>query len=500
MIIVDSDTMAAIDKKARDNFAYPGILLMENAGLNSLRILEEKTLSHYENKNTVFVCGSGNNGGDALVMARHHFIRGNKGSIITTGSAYKEGHAKINFELCRNLGIKILDWKKKKKESLEELKKSLVIVDGIAGTGLKGPLREREAELCDEINSTGSFICSIDIPSGIGDNFKNSFKSVNADLTITIGLPKTSLYYPSARKRCGRIIITDAAFPPSVLSIENPSCILIEKDMANRYISLPPHWSYKNSRGHAAVFAGSRGKSGAGVLSSRAALKSLAGLVTLYTDKEIYSSLISSVTSVMLDSFPPEKPFKELLKTHDAFIAGPGWGFEKEKRALLEKLLLETDKPLVIDADGISLLSSLKDQFNNKNCIITPHPGEFATLVKVPVDDIMDNPAPYLKSFCIKTGITVVLKSHVTWICTPGGKIMILDSMNPALATAGSGDILAGIIGGLLAYGLHPEKAAVSGVIIHSEAGKKCYNEKGYFASEELLDFISLVIKEIKQA
>ena len=503
---LDSTQMAEIDKKAQKDFDYPSILLMENAGINCYRYLEKNILPSLASNRAVFVCGSGSNGGDALVLARHHFLQKRDGTIILTGTFKPQSPAEINLNICRKLGIKILSWKEDRNKSVRELKSSSIIIDGITGTGLNGELRQNEADICKVINSTGSFVCSLDVPSGISDNFKSSWQSVSADLTITIGLPKISLYFPSSRKRCGRIAFAGAGFPLSLIEIDNPEYILIDTDNPEYFPELPSPWSYKNSRGHTAVYAGSRGKSGAAVLCSKAALNSLSGLVTLFTDSDIHTGLSGALSSVMLNIFEPDKSLQPSIDNYNSIITGPGWGMEKHKEDFLKHLLSETQKPLVIDADGITHLSSILDKsgffksgkiiIKNKNCIITPHPGEFSRLIKADIADILDNPSPYLKKFTAASGIVTVLKSHTTWIGLPSGRIMILDKPNPALATAGSGDILSGIIGGLLAFGASVEKAAAAGVVIHSLAGEKCFNEKGFFASEEMLQYIPLIIKK----
>ncbi|MCL2705874.1 MAG: NAD(P)H-hydrate dehydratase [Spirochaetaceae bacterium] len=505
MKIVNSEKMQFIDNKTQKELEYPALLLMENAGINCYNYLVKNIFPLYSFDKTVFICGKGNNAGDGFVMARHHFIEGHNTTIILTSMdlPLDGSSAEINFKLCKNLGIKILNFNSEKEEAVSQIKNSSIIIDAISGTGLKGSFKDIEAEICTIINESSSFVCSIDVPSGIGDDYKSSYPSVNANLTITIGLPKISLYYPSARKHCGNIVLVNAGFPSSQLDSPDSNITLINKNIINNYIKLPPAWCYKNSRGQVSVFAGSKGKSGAAVLCSKAALKSLAGIVTLFTDEDIYPSLASSLTSVMVDTFSLSSA-KYIIDNSDSFILGPGWGFEKEneKENFLEYLLESTDKPVVIDADAIKMLSSIIKKrndknmlFNNRNCIITPHPKEFAKLINVNTKEILDNPGPFIKQFSEKTGIITVLKSHVPWICNNKGNIAIYDSMTPGLATAGSGDILAGIIGGLLANGVAPFEAAISAVVIHSKAGKKCFKNKGFSTSEEILDYISLVIK-----
>ena len=260
-------------------------------------------------------------------------------------------------------------------------------------------------------------------------------------------------------------------------------------------------------RGHTAVFAGSRGKSGAAALCAVSALKSLAGLVTLYTDEEVYPPLSAASFSVMVDIFAPGtagKDFQQLTERFDAFVTGPGWGMDKAKNDFLDYLVDKTDKPLIIDADALTMLSERirakgLERYRNSNIIMTPHPGEFSRLTGKSTGEILDNPLPHLRQFSSETGAVVLLKSHIPWICEPGGKIFILDRMNPALATAGSGDVLAGIAGGLAAAGKPAADTACAAAIVHSMAGKLAFDEKGFFSSDELAGFITPALKLVWQ-
>ncbi len=500
MKIVSPKVMSEIDKQTIDNFKIPGSLLMENAGIKcwlcTEQFIEKNNLT---NTNIVILAGSGNNGGDALVFARHSWISGIKNiSIIflkNTGSELFMLHKKI----CENLKIPILNYSEEKEVASKVISESGLIIDGLTGTGLLGPLRSNTAELVKLANlSTGKKI-SIDIPSGLGEIYKEDYPVIKADLTLTIGLPKTTLYYPDLRSFSGEIRVVDMGFPPSLL--DNPS------DAGDIYynneLKLPKidNWAHKGTRGHTAVFAGSVGTVGAAVLSSSAAGRSRSGLVTLFADRNIYTELASSLISVMVKKIDPE--ILEIpLEGVTSILAGPGWGINSRENLL--KQLFESNIPGVLDADGLNILTKIKTVIENNpgylkgQWVFTPHPGEYARFTGIDKNKFLISPLSYLRNTAAEYGAVIVLKGHVTFIVTPSGDYTIVDGMNPSLATGGSGDVLAGIIAGLLAQGLSPYTAAVAGVTIHQKIGKLCFKEKGWFLAEDLLSYISMAVKEME--
>ena len=257
---------------------------------------------------------------------------------------------------------------------------------------------------------------------------------------------------------------------------------------------------YKNSRGHVAVFAGAPGTTGAALLCSEAVLRSGAGLASLFAVSGAYPALASACRSVMV------KPLRGApgdweASPYRAILAGPGWGREADRAAWLERFFA-SGLSGVLDADALHVLRSMlaRGGLNLRGWVLTPHPGEFAALTGVERDRILDDPIPLMEEFCRKYRCVLALKSHVTIIHDPGendgqpgggGFTWIHDGMNPALGTAGSGDVLAGIVAGLLGRGLQPARAALCGVLLHAAAGKAAAEILGFFTAEELLQYIS---------
>lgn len=500
MKIVSPGAMVEIDKLAVNNFGIPELLLMENAGIKCWADIEEYIeKNNLFNVNITILAGSGNNGGDALVIARHAWISGIKKLKIIICKDNGSEMFLLHKKICKNLKIPILNYTENKNSAEKIILESELIIDGLTGTGLSGALRSNTAELVTLVNSGFGKKISIDIPSGLGENYQEGYPVIQADLTLTIGLPKTILYYPWLRSFSGEIRVVAIGFPPSLLN-NSPGAGNI---FYNDELKLPkiPDWAYKGTRGHTAVFAGSIGTVGAAVLSASAAGRSRAGLVTLFSDKNIYTELTSSLISVMVKIIESEK-IGMSLEGVTSILAGPGWGLDG-RESLLEKLF-DSRIPGVLDADGISILAKMEitgknfPERLNGRWVFTPHPGEFACISGIDKKIFLSSPLSYLRKTAAKYGAVIVLKSHVTFIVTPSGDYTIVDGMTPSLATGGSGDVLAGIIAGFLAQGVSPYNAAVSGVTVHQKIGKMCFKENGWFLAEDLLPYLSKVVKEME--
>lgn len=491
MKVVDARTMAEIDRAAQEEYAIPGSILMENAGIKAYQLLRR----HYWNEGlpsdpVVFVVGKGNNGGDALVIARQLFLDGYRGGTVLAASSPDP----TQIEMCRKLGIPVLSWPQT--QAREAVSSASIIVDGLTGTGIRGALRSPLDEIVAAINATPAVTISIDVPSGIGDEFRKGMPAVNADITVTMGLPKLSLYLPDARPLCGTIHVVALGFPPTLIESESiPGTMLTREHVKGQLPRLAPD-SYKNSRGTVGVFAGSEGTTGASVLASRAAAHGRAGLVTLFVDRPVYVPVASQLTSVMVrpvdyGDVPERFESPVSLESFGARVVGPGWGTGESRRRWL-RVLLGSGRG-VLDADGITVLAqdaSIARPLPG-GWVLTPHPGEFSRLIGVPREEILADPIRHLLAAARSFGSTVVLKSHVTYIGAPDGRYWILDGMNPALGTGGAGDVLAGAIGGFLAGGLPPEVSACAGVLLHHLAGKRAYSEHGWFTADELIPFLS---------
>jgi hydroxyethylthiazole kinase-like uncharacterized protein yjeF len=511
--LVSTKTMEAIDSKAQKEWAIPPLILMEQAGVRAWRAFIAKDPQQWENCKVTFIAGGGNNGGDALVMAREALFTNFKDiTIILLGSRLSEASV-IQRKIVENLGMKVVELEQNGaigEEARKIIGESDLLVDGIVGSGLKGPLRGVIEELVELINGQkerGCHILSIDIPSGCGDPFSATGARIMANTTITMGLHKVCAYHPALREGWGTIIKVNPSFPPQLLE-EAPSeasLSLVEN------LTLEPleEGVYKNRRGHLALFAGSTTYPGAAKLVAKGAFNSRVGLVTLFCSDAVKPLVSSEESSLILRE---SQISSDALKgRYNAIVAGPGWS-EGRGEQLLE--ILRSGLPTLLDAEAIALYATLIAQekigkTKHGDLILTPHPGElkrFLESLYMPLlaqeSDLSSSSDAFLdalKRIAQLFEITLVYKSSVVWIVDHTQPPVVVEGRNNALGVAGSGDVLSGIIGSLLAQGLPPFEAAHKGVLIHQKGGVEGRLKHGYFDSDTLVAEVGLVCREAER-
>jgi len=494
MRLVTSAEMSSIDGRAQSEFSIPGAVLMESAGKTAWDHFRQHHLQGEVGRSIVFVAGSGNNGGDALVMARYCALTARDKPLVLMARLPQKGDAELQVKIITAMGVPLMSWETNQADAEEQLRQADWIVDGLAGTGLAGPLRSPHSEIVRVINSVRARVVAIDVPSGIGDQVVPEDETVHADITLTLGLPKRCLYNPTQRGNCGKIAVIPFTLPTELVGGQDASAELLEDgDLAELLPPLPPT-AHKGVRGALAVFAGSVGTTGAAVLASQSALSAGAGLVTLYADDTVYVPLASQLTSVMVrsedqsDSIGPANP-----ERFGAAVVGPGWGVS-ERRATQLTRIIAGFRSGVVDADGLTLLSAMTGSPSLSEWVLTPHPGELGRLVDAPKDAALADMYGSAAQAAERYGAVIVAKACTTIIAHPDGRIAVVDGMNPSLATAGSGDVLAGVIGALLSRGLPVWDAARAGVVAHSLAGRRLRDSAGLFRSTELSHEVARVV------
>jgi ADP-dependent NAD(P)H-hydrate dehydratase / NAD(P)H-hydrate epimerase len=499
--VVSASVMAAIDRRAQAEFSFPSLLLMEDAGLEAwarLRRLVRAGASHDDaGGRIVFVAGRGNNGGDALVMARRSAVEavGTPVIVLAGGRPDHGSDPGRMLSLCASLGIPCVEWPAQADEVRDMISPASWIVDGIAGTGLRGALRPALADLVTLMNASPARRVAVDVPSGLHDEYRAGQPVVRADVTLTMGLPKTCLYLPAARVSCGKIMVVPVGFPPALLDERegHPGEILSPSAWRGLLPPVAPD-THKNERGHLAVFAGSPGTTGAAWLASSAAARCRVGLVTLFTPAAAWPVLAARLASVMCRPFDPGDAASWEPHRFNAVLVGPGWGTGEANARWLAHLLSQ-GLPGVIDADGLTLLArSARTEDLGGSWVLTPHPGEFARLAGMPKESVLENPVEHAGAYARRVNAVVVLKGHCTVIAVPDGRFWILDGANPALATGGAGDVLAGVIAAGLAAGMDTVSAALFGVSLHSQAGRAAVRGHGWFLAEDLVPLLSRLL------
>jgi hydroxyethylthiazole kinase-like uncharacterized protein yjeF len=493
MRLVTNTEMSKIDRWAINKLRIPGTVLMENAGRGCANIIED--YFDPEGLRILIICGTGNNGGDGFVMARHLQNRGADVQTVLAGKGTGlKGDAQSNYRLCRHAEIpvhEITDMRKIKKV-FQDLQPD-VVVDAIFGTGFKGAPEGFHRNLIEFINGTDAFIFSVDVPSGInGDTGQFNGVCVMADATATMCLPKRGNYLYPGRAACGDLYVVDIGIPYHLIDEGYPR--IIEYDDILRLMPFRPADGHKGTFGTVLVIAGARGFSGAAVMASMAALRSGAGMVRLAAPRGIMDALESKLLEVVKiplsqtveKSIGPDAcdELTPVLKESDAVIIGPGITTHPGTAEFLLRLLPRISMPVVIDADALNILAKNPATFKNIKApfILTPHPGELGRITGRAPQDINQDRIDLSQRVSKDLGGVLVLKGAPTVIATPDGEIHINPTGNSGLASAGSGDVLAGMIGGFLAQRCSLSQASRLGVFLHGACGDLCAEEQNEYA------------------
>ena len=516
MKILTSEEMKTIDKKAMKDFSIPGLLLMENAGIQVM-LKAKKMLENSKNPSVCVISGKGNNGGDGFVTARHLNKAGIDTSCFLIGRKRDvKGDAKTNLNIASRLGLRIVEVANH--GALRKMKAEIpsfdLIVDAIVGIGGKQKMKGIVADAINAIVDSAKPVISIDVPSGLdADNGVPLGVCVKATETVTLGLPKIGLIlYPGA-DFAGNITVADIGLPDELLNKGKTSVNLIEKEEIKRILPVKPSDAHKNSMGHVLVLAGSPGYTGAAALTSMGALCSGCGLVTLAVPRSLNTILEIKLTEVITKplretesatiGLDAEEEIIDIVEQVDAVAIGPGLGKHPETRALVRKLIMTVDKPMVIDADGLNVLEgdlSLLGKRQNPT-VITPHPGEMSRLLGTLTSDVQENRIAVARDIAVKHKIVTVLKGARTVVAGHDSSVFINPTGNSGMATAGMGDILTGIISGFISQRLSPFDAAKAGVYLHGLAGdiaSDAGSEETLIAGD-LLNFLPEAFRNIKK-
>lgn len=480
-------------------YGIAGIVLMENAGGGAARLIDEyvrKSPMRGDGKICI-MAGPGNNGGDGYVIARHlHNCGYNVEVYRCVEESDVRGDAASNLAIWQKMGGVVhpcLD-ESALDQAASQLSRCAVLVDALLGTGLSRPVDGWMRQVLERLSRIdGPFRVAVDLPSGMhaetGHPMPLCFR---ADLTITFAMRKVGLWMPHAAAFVGQEVCVDIGAPKELIEAAVARCEVLEAEALRERWRPREQDTHKGSYGHVLVVAGSRGKLGAALLACLAVLRSGAGLCTLASEPAAVDAAEGRILEVMTERLVPwEGTFEqtetgrrgvelaeacrrgaELAEARDIMVIGPGLGQTAVTGSLLEALL-GVQKPTVIDADGLNLLVGRVECLRARRAatILTPHPGEMARLCGCSTRDIQGDRLMYAKQLAENSGAIVVLKGARTLIATPTGKVWLNPTGHAGMATAGSGDVLAGLIGGLLAQGYKAEDSACLGVFLHGWAG-----------------------------
>jgi ADP-dependent NAD(P)H-hydrate dehydratase / NAD(P)H-hydrate epimerase len=491
MKILTAAQMGEVDRLTTERFLIPSILLMENAGRSFADELA-KEFPGLESKRILIFCGRGNNGGDGLVVARYLALRGAKPSVlIFCDPDSLKGDAKTNWEIVQamKLPVQILPTPASAKSYLRKADVPDIIVDALFGTGLSKPIGEDFRPVVGWINraSSQAFVASVDIPSGLrADSFQIPGPAVRAQLTVTFSALKIAHVMPPAADLAGKIVLAAIGSPPVLFENREYHMNLIDPEQVCKCLPRRVRDSHKGTFGHVYVVAGSRGKSGAALMAGFAALRSGSGLVTIWLPASLQRSVVGKFPELMTEFLPEteegasdrtgaEKILSQLSQA-DALVLGPGMTTHPSTKSLIWELVRRSPVPVILDADGINAFAPPAEPFQNEAgqpVIITPHPGEMARLTNAKISEVQKNRIQTAVGYASEHQCYVVLKGFQTVIATPAGDLFINNTGNPGMATGGTGDILAGMLGRFVAGWKH-----------HIDIGNTCI----------LADFISAAV------
>jgi len=487
MKVATAEEMQELDRKAIETYRIPGIVLMENAGRGAAEVISN-FFPEIHKKKVAIIAGKGNNGGDGFVIARYLLNQGIYVRVyLLTDPKGLRGDAETNFSIFHRMKGEVVSVPSSKDyiKVKRDLEKFDILVDGIFGTGLDAEVRGYYREVIDHLNMLQRPIVAIDIPSGLdADTGKPLGTAIRASLTITFGLPKIGHLIPPGLDYVGKVKVIDIGIPKRLVEEEKIPTYLLEKEEIQKWLSIPRNPdTHKGDYGHLLVIAGSVGKTGAAVMACQAALRMGAGLVTLAIPKSLNAILEMKLTEVMTEPLPetPKQTLSlrafsaivRLCENKRAVIIGPGLGTLKETQSLILKLIRTLDLPIILDADGLTALATQPKTLpiKNRSLMLTPHPGEMARLIRSQVKDVLEDRVGLSRNFSQSQHVHLILKGHPTLITTPKGEVYINPTGNPGMASGGTGDVLTGMIGGLVCQGFDILPSLQIAVYLHGMAG-----------------------------
>jgi NAD(P)H-hydrate epimerase len=539
--LLDHEGSGRLDMATRELLAIEAPCLMEKASIRLwdalvLHLSGTKALAGtMKHRPLTALCGKGDNAGDALAMVRHAFSDGWTDLAAILPSDTPGGLAARQARSLESAGIRCILWSDNEQgAAFSRLRKGGIILDGILGTGSRGEAAREARKMIETLNAlrqgdSHPLTVSVDIPSGLNDAWTKGMPMVEADLTLCLDPVKLACFIPEARPSCGTLVTVSGVFPERLISKAGSAQLLEEKDLGSFLIPVPS-FGFKSSRGRLAVYAGSRTGAGAAMMAAKASLASGAGYVTLHVDEDLYPLIAPALESVIVRACRgmPEKG------SVDAILAGPGWGRDEARLSLLESLL-DSDVPLVLDADGIRLFAQLlsrgwKGRPGAAPFALTPHPGELQALEEAAgLPELRAGASGFrdrLRVLADRCGALIIAKSHVSWIILPDAsgisgpeRIAVWDGNRPELGTAGSGDVLAGLFAGLVAkhggndagtrrktgtanaatgWGGMADAARAS-IIAHAAAGRLLSTAEGWFEASVLATEASRLLHETGQ-
>jgi|Deesub1362A_J573_1020465.scaffolds.fasta_scaffold01847_12 NAD(P)H-hydrate epimerase len=506
MLLVTAEQMRQADRQTIEEVGLPGIVLMENAAQGAARAIAE-AVGEVAGLEVAAFCGRGNNGGDGLAICR---ILANRGALATAYLMCRgedlRGDAAVNLRVARACGVRVVEVPDEEALAARQAEMSGhdLYLDALLGTGLNSPVRGRYAQVIELLNQLPQPVVAVDIPSGLSaDTGRPLGVAVRADLTVTFGLVKLGLALEPG-EHVGELHLVDISIPPAVVEGLGVEARLLVAEEVAGMLNPRPTGGHKGTFGHLMVVGGSVGKSGAPCLAAMGGLRAGAGLVTVALPEGLNPVAEVKLTAAMSQPLPQTSEgclstaalpvVLELARVRSALVLGPGLSTQEEAVELVRELVAQAETPLVIDADGLNALAGVLGdvRFASPRVVLTPHPGEAARLLECSVPEILADRPAAARELAERSGAVVILKGARSLIARPGGELRVCPRGNVLLASGGSGDVLSGVVGGLLSQGCGAWEAACAGAFLHGLAADLAAEDYGLrgLAAEELADWL----------
>jgi NAD(P)H-hydrate epimerase len=514
MLLVTASEMQAMDRLTIDSFGIPGRVLMENAGRGATQFLLERFAGSMKTSVGV-IAGKGNNGGDGFVIARYLAQKGVDVSVyLLAKSKAVKGDAAANLELLTPLEIPVVEIPDEDTFSKHQsdMRRHGLWVDAILGTGLESDVKGYFREVINFLNGLNKPIFAVDVPSGLNsDTGQLCGACIQARATATFGFAKTGLMIHPGAAHAGKLKIVDIGIPNYIAQKIGPRQFLLTADQVHNHFQPRSADTHKGRTGHLLVIAGSTGKTGAAAMTAMSAMRAGAGLVTLALAASLNQMVESQVLETMTEPLPEiaagvlgESAFDDvmdLMAGKKCLAIGPGLGQAGETKKLVCRIIEESPIPVVVDADGINNLVGQTEILPQLKVpiILTPHPGEMARLLNTTIATVQQDRINTSREFAVHFKVHVILKGARTVIAHPDGNIYINPTGNSGMASGGMGDVLTGVIAGLMVQGFSPESAAHAGVYLHGSAADTLAETIGPFGflAGEVMNAIPAEIKKL---
>ncbi len=490
MKVVSAAEMRELDRTAIEDYGIPGVILMENAGFQVVQVILQ-LLPNIENKSVCIFSGKGNNGGDGFVVARHLYnLKADVKVFLLAKKEEISGDAKTNMSIWENMGqkINVIDQNYPFDDLHTVLAGSDLIIDSIFGTGFRGTPGQPAVGVIELINRSGKPLVAVDIPSGLqADSGLIEGLCIKATRTVTFGLPKLGLVQEPGASYVGKLHVVDISIPAFLYNNETLKRQLLTRDLVCGWFQPRQPASNKGDYGRVLIVAGSRGMTGA-----------------LAVPSSVQKLAASKLTEIMTVALPESSgqtigcgaldQIVALAQRFDVVAIGPGITTHPETVSLIRKILPRLSIPCVLDADGLNCLAGCTEVFKLTTAplVLTPHPGEMGRLTGNTTAEIQQRRLEITERAAKDWGAVLLLKGAATVIAAPDSKVYINTTGNPGMATGGAGDVLTGIIAGLIAQGLNPFDAAGAGAYLHGLAGDLAVSQKGCrgLLAGDILDFL----------